>query len=121
MKEVPMNANPPGHPESETLAAYVDGTLLGQRKREIERHLRDCSDCRQVWHETDIYLLQNRPPREPRKEADSALTSVAIGFGLVLMIGFLLGALWFIVMKADSFHAPVKQPRRITYMIPRTT
>jgi anti-sigma factor RsiW len=33
------------HPDLETLAAYVDGTLDVPRRGEVARHLGDCDEC----------------------------------------------------------------------------
>src|SRR5262245_3759142 len=39
---------PPPCPESETLAAFADGTLEVASREAIEGHLADCGDCRGV-------------------------------------------------------------------------
>ncbi len=39
---------PSEHPDAETLARFVLGRLDRRAMARIERHLRDCSQCRQV-------------------------------------------------------------------------
>ncbi len=44
------------HPDDETLAAYVDGTLPRGRRREVTVHLASCEDCYEVFTETARFL-----------------------------------------------------------------
>ena len=62
-------ASPPGGaglgggaecPDAERLAEYVDGTLGGTERNEIEAHLVACSDCRAVVVETTILVRAGR-------------------------------------------------------------
>jgi tetratricopeptide (TPR) repeat protein len=45
-----------GHPEAERLAEYADGVLTAGERREIERHMVECSDCRAAVAETMAFL-----------------------------------------------------------------
>ncbi len=41
-----------GHPDAETLAAYVDRTLTATARLSVERHASECVDCRDVLADT---------------------------------------------------------------------
>jgi tetratricopeptide (TPR) repeat protein len=41
-----------GHPDAETLAAYVDRTLAAPARLAVERHASECADCRDVLADT---------------------------------------------------------------------
>jgi tetratricopeptide (TPR) repeat protein len=41
-----------GHPDAETLAAYVDRTLAVTARLAVERHASECADCRDVLADT---------------------------------------------------------------------
>ena len=44
------------HPDDETLAAFVDGTLPEPRRREVTEHLASCEDCYEIFAETARFL-----------------------------------------------------------------
>jgi CHAT domain-containing protein len=63
-----MNDAAPGHPEAQTMSAFVEGKLAPAEIAEVAQHLRDCSDCRTVVSET---------ARFQREEDESKRTPIA--------------------------------------------
>lgn len=60
---VAANAPSGACPAPERLADYVDGRLSGEDHAEMQRHLADCEDCREVVSEAA--LLRNEPLTAP--------------------------------------------------------
>jgi tetratricopeptide (TPR) repeat protein len=71
MTEVP--APPRGCPDPSILAAFVEGTLDAQTRREVERHVADCFECPVVIAETAQFLQAES--EELDGEADPPLRS----------------------------------------------
>lgn len=44
------------HPDDETLAAYVDGTLSPPQREDVTQHLASCEDCYEIFAETARFL-----------------------------------------------------------------
>lgn len=44
------------HPDDETLAAYVDGTLASSQREEVTEHIASCEDCYEIFSETARFL-----------------------------------------------------------------
>ncbi len=57
-----MTASRQHHPPSETLAAFVDGSLARAERRAVVEHLDACPDCYEVFAET-VRFLQEEEPR----------------------------------------------------------
>jgi anti-sigma factor RsiW len=47
-----------GHPDAETLAAYIDGLLPESVRREVEAHAAECRECREIMTETAAFLRE---------------------------------------------------------------
>lgn len=54
------------HPD-ELLSLYVDGELEGQERHEVEDHLRECAECRDVVEDLEevVARMEDLPGREP--------------------------------------------------------
>jgi CHAT domain-containing protein len=51
----------PRHPEAQTMAAFVDGTLAPFEVTAVAEHLRGCDECRVVVSETARFAADERP------------------------------------------------------------
>src|SRR5262245_25956134 len=40
------------HPDAERIAEYIDGVLTAGDRADVERHLADCADCRELVSDT---------------------------------------------------------------------
>lgn len=49
------------HPDAERLAQYADGVLRGSARRDIERHLVGCAQCREALVDTLAFLAADSP------------------------------------------------------------
>lgn len=47
------------HPDDETLAAFVDGTLSERRRWEVTEHMASCEDCYEIFTETARFLNEH--------------------------------------------------------------
>jgi anti-sigma factor RsiW len=45
------NPRPDACPDAEELAAFVDGRLAAAAREKMERHLAECTDCRELFAE----------------------------------------------------------------------
>jgi hypothetical protein len=45
------------HPSTQSLAAFVDRMLDAAERREIERHLSLCPDCRGIVMDSALFIL----------------------------------------------------------------
>ena len=84
---------PPLHPDSETIAAFVDGTLTGEELKQMSAHLRECEECRDLVAESARYVAENPAPAEERSRPAWWLAAAAV---LVLGAG-----VWWFVRPAD--------------------
>jgi len=50
------------HPDAEQLAEYTDGVLTGDARAQIEAHLADCADCRDVVTDTRAFVIEDGEP-----------------------------------------------------------
>ncbi|HEX3580271.1 MAG TPA: CHAT domain-containing protein [Thermoanaerobaculia bacterium] len=56
-----MSDRVPRHPEAQTMAAFVDGTLPPGEIAAVAEHLRSCSDCRTAVSETARFTDEEEP------------------------------------------------------------
>lgn len=74
------------HPEAERLAAYADDVLLPDARRELERHLADCADCRAVVTET-LALLAEQSADKTNALRRRTINFIVGGLGLAAALG----------------------------------
>jgi len=67
-----------GHPDAETLAAYVDRTLAATARLAVERHASECADCRDILADT-VGLLESEGGRLADWPASPFRPWIAIG------------------------------------------
>lgn len=87
------------HPESEQWMAYLYGELAPSARREADRHLRDCPECRQrveQWRATMGLLDADhatlaRPARRERTWFATPAVRWALAASVVLLAGFAAG------------------------------
>ena len=58
-----------GHPSSEELVDYVEQTLTGYRSELIDKHLRECGNCREEFDITVNTFPENKTSRQTHSEA----------------------------------------------------
>lgn len=51
-----------GHPDAETLAAYVDRKLMNAARETVERHASECEDCRGILADTTTIVEKEGGP-----------------------------------------------------------
>ncbi len=89
-----------GHPDLETLAAYIDQRLSAEDRAAIERHLADCDACREVWVEAGdameamtIAAAVDVPTRRVAADRPSnwrRVAAMAAGAAALLLVGLWL-------------------------------
>jgi tetratricopeptide (TPR) repeat protein len=65
------------HPDAERLAEYVDGVLAADLRADVETHLTECADCRNVVAETMAFTAAEQA------EAQATATVIAAGARVV--------------------------------------
>jgi hypothetical protein len=76
---------PPGHPESEEVAAYLDRTLALADRARVEAHLAECAECRQELVEVSR-LLESAPQGEAGRRRAPALAAAAAAAAAVAAV-----------------------------------
>ena len=73
-------------PDSERVAAYIDGSLTAAEQDCISMHLSGCRDCRGVWLETFEFMrrCKHQEQSQRKKRGRLLVTLVAIGAVLVM-------------------------------------
>ncbi len=101
-----------GHPDAEVLAQYVDGVLEQAEREEVERHLVECPDCRDVITDAAADCASDAAPATPapirvhvrsRFWMPGLVSALAAAAALVLIVR---------VVRPDWFEAPVVGPDR---------
>lgn len=107
------------HPGSERLGEYADGLLPATDRAEIERHLSECSDCREVVAETMEFIgAEFRNRQEPTPAAPSRWgwglwggLAVAATVLLVTLIQIYDGTEQGLTTPPDAFVAALRDSR----------
>jgi tetratricopeptide (TPR) repeat protein len=85
------------HPDAERLAEYVDGVLPPTARRELERHLADCADCRQVVADVTGFVSQGQAAGAPSTARPIVgrrwVTGVLAGLATAALVVFAVGRL----------------------------
>jgi tetratricopeptide (TPR) repeat protein len=96
MSDLP--APPPGCPEPAVLAAFVEGTLDRQSRRDVEQHVADCPECPGVIAETVRFLKTDGEEAEgesdPPARAHSWRFAVAAAFAMLCVTGLVWQDTW---------------------------
>lgn len=92
-----MNDEMPRHPEAQTMAAFVDGTLAREEIAAVAGHLRECADCRLVVTETARFEREEARVA-PRRSWWLALAAAVAA----LAIGALIASL--LIRRASPIH-----------------
>jgi len=91
-------ANDSVHPGAEQLAEYVDGVLPAAARRELERHLADCANCRQVLADVTDFASQGQAAGAPSVARPIGgrrwVTGVLAGLATAALVVFAVGRLW---------------------------
>jgi len=84
-------------PDPEQLAAYLDGTSGRADRLQVERHLLDCPDCREIIAGTVAYQAEHGVPAIPKRRYPARIAAVG---------AIAAAALLFLVLRLPS-RAPV--------------
>jgi CHAT domain-containing protein/Tfp pilus assembly protein PilF len=84
-----MTQSVPRHPEAQTMAAFVDGTLDPKELATVAGHLRECAECRTVVAATARFgseeaARDTRPPRTWWLAAAAIFAVIAIAIPIIL-------------------------------------
>jgi len=77
------------HPSDETLAAYVDRMLDSGERSEVERHLSECTDCREVVTDTALFMVEERgqaPVVLPFRKRKMAIATAGLAAAAALFL-----------------------------------
>jgi tetratricopeptide (TPR) repeat protein len=109
----PVRAGGVACPDPERLAAYVDGVLSKAHRREVQTHLVNCHDCRDLVAETANFLCQSNHRGQTawfRRNQFSAvwLGSLAAAATLALAI---------VVTRREAFFRPAADHAALSELI----
>ena len=107
------------HIAGETLAAYVDGTLEGKRRSEVEAHLSRCRECREALAEVvEMMAIREKAPREfLRRALEGNVVPAgkvlplrpAFGIAAVFLVAVLIGYFYFGRGRVDTSRPDDKE------------
>ena len=80
------------HPSAERLAEFAEGILANTARAEIERHLADCPDCRDVLADTMAFLTEHLDVTLPAASPFSGKPAAVRPRRTVLAVGGFLAA-----------------------------
>jgi CHAT domain-containing protein len=101
------------HPDAERLAEYADGVLKGVARADVERHLAECDECRDVLADTSLFLAGEHSHRGdasiPRQQSGHLTpprrrVAIAVGGALALAASLLVFVRWFDQRQAASYE-----------------
>lgn len=84
-----------GHPDKNSLVAFIEGTLEPSKRAEVEAHLKDCQDCGSEIAACAASLAEPEPAVVPPKKSNSLAWVAAT----VLILGL---ALFFFLRSRES-------------------
>lgn len=86
----PNDPSEPGpHADTEDLACLIEGTLGGDERKNLLRHLKACGQCYQVLQETmkDTQAAPSRKPAPVSRWKTKSVYALAASIALLMLIG----------------------------------
>jgi CHAT domain-containing protein/tetratricopeptide (TPR) repeat protein len=91
------------HIDSETLAAFIDGTLPSPDRARVEAHLADCDACYEVWNDSRSVSLKVSSV-QPVGSRRSVVTFAAVAASVALVL-----AGWYVAKSPGSYEATIAE------------